>query len=274
MSNSVDLFSADVELGRCNHVERKDRHVHKTIAIRWLLLALLLPAAKADEAEIFKESFEGKTTLKWKVIRPVEDHVSLKTHPGKLTITTQRGTIHGDEENDAFSAGTKAKNIYLVDREIPADADFVATIAIHKFEPQLFYHQVGLLAYQDDDNYAKWSMEKTSSPQTPTQALLVCENNSSPTHNMQTPIEVDGPFWLRFERTGPEWICRHSTDGKSFQAVGVHTWQFQDTKRPIRVGFLAKNGGNPAAAEIDVVIDSFELKVFAPVVEKAVVEKE
>ncbi len=47
----------------------------------------------------------------------------------------------------------------------------------------------------------------------------------------------------------------------------MHTFEFSDKKRPVKVGFLAKNGGNPAAAEIDVLFDSFELKIFPPVAE-------
>ena len=236
--------------------------------ITCLLPAIMVPALSADEPEVLQEFFNEKLDLKWKVIRPDKEHVSLKTNPGQLTVTTQRGTIHGNEKQDAFSEGTQAKNIHLVDREIPANVDFVTTIAIHKFEPEMFYHQVGLIAYQDDDNYTKWSIEKANSVSTPVRMLLVCENNARPSHNMLTPIEIDGPFWLRFERTGPDWICRHSKDGKSFQAVGVHTFEFSDTKRPVRVGFIAKNGGNPAAAEIDVVIDSFELKVYPPIAEE------
>lgn len=241
--------------------------INSGLVLALVVSAFSLPASFADEPEVLKESFDQKTDLKWTVIRSAKDHVSLETNPGMLTLKTQRGTIHGDEKNDAFSGGTQAKNIHPVDREIPDNVDFEATIAVRKFEPQLFYHQIALIAYQDDDNYAKFSMEKTNNPRGQTQVLLVCEDRARPTHNMITPTEIDGPFWLRFERTGPDWICRHSRDGKTFQAIGVHTFEFSDKKRPIKVGFLAKNGGNPAAAEIDVLFDSFELKIFPPVAE-------
>jgi len=43
------------------------------------------------------DEFDGKLGLKWKPVRPAPSHVSLKKAPGALTITTQRGSIHGEE---------------------------------------------------------------------------------------------------------------------------------------------------------------------------------
>jgi hypothetical protein len=38
-------------------------------------------------------------------------------NPGKLTITTQRGSIHADEKNDAYGEGIQAKNLLDVTKE-------------------------------------------------------------------------------------------------------------------------------------------------------------
>jgi RNA polymerase sigma factor (sigma-70 family) len=44
------------------------------------------------------DGFDGQLGLNWHVVRPDPSHVSLTKHPGRLTITTQRGSIHGPRE--------------------------------------------------------------------------------------------------------------------------------------------------------------------------------
>jgi len=73
--------------------------------------------------------------LNWEIIRPDKDHYSLTKNPGKLTITTQRGTIHADVEHDAVSEGIRAKNIFLVHNPMAADSDVGITLAVSKSSP-------------------------------------------------------------------------------------------------------------------------------------------
>ena len=40
------------------------------------------------------DDFDGRLTLDWQLLRPAPTHFSLAKHPGNLTISTQRGTIH------------------------------------------------------------------------------------------------------------------------------------------------------------------------------------
>ena len=76
-----------------------------------LLFALgwAISSARAD-APAFRacDAFDGKFALKWEPVRPDPTHISLEKNPGKLTITTQRGSIHGDEKNDAYGEGIQA----------------------------------------------------------------------------------------------------------------------------------------------------------------------
>ncbi len=58
------------------------------------------------------DAFDGKLGLNWKPVRPDPTHVSLTKTPGALTITTQRGSIHGAETKDEFGGVLKAKNLY------------------------------------------------------------------------------------------------------------------------------------------------------------------
>lgn len=228
-------------------------------------LLVFTMAAVADEPaepSVIEESFDGKADQQWIVVREQKSHLSFDKVPGCLTVTTQRGTIHADEKNDAFSEGTQAKNIHLLKDPIPADQDFVLTLKVRRFEPKLFYHQVAIIAYVDDDNYVKWSFEQKNQTPTGTQTVLVCERQKRPSHFLMTDIDVAGPFALRLERFGSNWICSHSLDGESFQVVGIQQWDLESSAdKPMRIGFLAKNGGNPAADEIDVQIDSVMLQI-------------
>src|SRR6266702_4335946 len=78
------------------------------------------------------ESFDEKLHLDWQPVRNDADHVSLTKHPGKLTITTQQGTIHGDEK----AAGEpSAKNLFVMPNPLAKDADFVISTCISEFTP-------------------------------------------------------------------------------------------------------------------------------------------
>lgn len=233
------------------------------LTINLLPVALLIATPlRADEPQVLLESFNGKADQQWTVIRKDATHLSFDRTPGCLTVRTQRGTIHADEKNDAFSEGTQAKNIHLLNHVVPPDQDFVFTLSVRKFEPQLFYHQVAIIAYVDDDNYVKWSFEQKNTTPSGTQTVLVCESQARPDHRLMTDIEVRGPFALRLERFGTNWICSHSLDGDSFQVVGIEDWTLKSSaQKPLRVGFLAKNGGNPRAPEIDVAIDGARLEL-------------
>jgi RNA polymerase sigma factor (sigma-70 family) len=98
------------------------------------------------------EPFNGKLRLNWKVVRPDEDHWSLKKNKGKLTITTQRGTIHSTADRTEI----KAKNLFLLNNPYPRAADFEVIVCVSSFTPTQLYQQCGLLCYDDDDNYIKF----------------------------------------------------------------------------------------------------------------------
>ena len=117
-------------------------------------------SAEAAEPRLLAfDDFDGKLGLNWKPVRPDPSHVSLTKNPGKLTITTQRGSIHGEETKDEFGEGIQAKNIYLIDNPLAKDADFVATTCVSGFTPAMPYQQAGLIVYDDDDNYLKLGYE-------------------------------------------------------------------------------------------------------------------
>ena len=64
---------------------------------------------------ILRDDFDGKLTLNWKPVRFDHTHLSVTKNPGKLTITTQQGSIFGDETHDAYGEGVQAKNLFLIE---------------------------------------------------------------------------------------------------------------------------------------------------------------
>ncbi len=232
----------------------KDERSQPTVAVGQ---ATADPGHAVRPVAVLRDDFNGKFALNWKIVREDKDHISLTKDPGHLTIITQRGTIHGDVEHDAQSEGIRAKNIFLIRNPVSETSDFSVTLAVGKFEPTTYYQQVGLLCYDDDANYVKWSFEYSWAKPDTTNFVMVRQTDKVPEHDLVTELKNPGRFWLRVTRRGTDYECAYSTDGDKFTVAGSRPWG----KRPPKyVGFVAKNGGNPQAGEIDVSIDSFEVR--------------
>jgi regulation of enolase protein 1 (concanavalin A-like superfamily) len=206
---------------------------------------------------VLRDDFHDRFGLKWKIVREDKSHLSLTKHPGRLTITTQRGTIHGDVDHDASTDGIRAKNIFLIPNPLADTSDFSITLAVSKFAPTTFYQQVGLLCYDDDANYVKWGYEYAWQEPNTTNFIMVRQTEMEPEHDLRVVVPNPGKFWMRVTRRGNQYECAYSTDGRDFKVAGSRPW---GEHPPKYLGFLAKNGGNPDAPEIDVCIDSFELR--------------
>jgi hypothetical protein len=94
------------------------------------------------------DGFDGKLGLNWKPVRPDPSHISLTKTKGALTITTQRGSIHGEETKDVYGEGIQAKNLYLIDNPLAHGGDFVATTCVSGFTPEMRFQQAGLIVYK------------------------------------------------------------------------------------------------------------------------------
>ncbi len=219
------------------------------------------PGAAGSRLAAF-DDFDGKPALNWKPVRPDPSHVSLAKNPGTLTITTQRGSIHGEEKKDEYGEGIQAKNLYLIDNPLAEGADFVATTCVVGFTPAMSYQQAGLIAYDDDDNYLKFDYEfdwRKGEGQT---FFCVSETAANPEHH---PIEGSESglkrYWLRLTKRGDRYEYATSLDGKDFRVHGEVAW---GDGSPKRIGILAKNGGNKDAPEADASFEFFELRSPAP----------
>jgi regulation of enolase protein 1 (concanavalin A-like superfamily) len=216
------------------------------------------PVPKTKVADRFRfvafEGFDGKLGLNWKPVRHDPTHISLTKHRGKLTITTQRGTIHG---NANAQGEPSAQNLFLIDNPLAGETDFVMTTCISSFTPTVAYQQAGLLCYDDDDNYAKWSYEFDWSKGEGQRFMLVLETAAKPEHS---PVEAEPALkqvWLRLTKRGKSYEYATSTDGKQFTIHGTKEW---GDGAPKKLGILAKNGGPDGVPEVDACFDFFELR--------------
>ncbi len=213
--------------------------------------------AERAEAAAFRafDAFEGKLDLDWKPVRHDPTHVSLTKHPGKLTIVTQRGTIHRDQDQDALSEGTRAKNIFVIANPLPKEPGLVVTTRLDSFKPETHWHQAGLILYDDDDNYLKWTCEFGSATR---RVLVLLREENQQSQMTFFPLAADRDrLWLRLTKRGSWYEFASSTDGNDFTVHGELPW---GGGLPKRIGLLAKNGGNPEAADIDACFEFFELR--------------
>jgi regulation of enolase protein 1 (concanavalin A-like superfamily) len=211
--------------------------------------------AGSSQVRVF-DDFDGKLTLNWKPVRPDPSHVSLTKNPGKLTITTQRGSIHGEETKDEFGAGIAAKNLFLIDNPLAKDAEFVVTTCVSGFIPEMPYQQAGLIVYDDDDNYLKWSYEYNWPNAGGQVFCCVTETDARPNHDYAQAESGLKRYWLRLTKRGDRYEYAASTDGDHFRVHGSVAW---GDGAPKRIGLLAKNGGNKDATEQDAAFEFFEL---------------
>ena len=211
-------------------------------------LTILVPgSSRSDETpgdQPIRDDFDSKLALEWKTIRPDPTHMSLETHPGKLTITTQNGSIH--------LSSASAKNLFLVDVPKGMD-DFVVTTCIEDFLPETDWQQAGLLIYEGDDDYVKWVREYVFG----FPALNVITELKRERYGSACPGEVSKErFWLRVTKRGDQYQCAASADGKKFITYCIVPWSRHS---PLRVGLVAKNGPSEAG-EKEAQFDFFELR--------------
>jgi regulation of enolase protein 1 (concanavalin A-like superfamily) len=208
------------------------------------------------------DGFDGKLGLNWKPVRPDPSHISLTKTKGALTITTQRGSIHGEETKDAFGEGIKAKNLYVIDNPLAPGGDFVVTTCVSGFTPETIYQQAGLIIYNDDDNYLKFGYEYNWSKQSGQAFCILTETDAkSDFHYLDQENSGLKRYWVRIAKRGHSYEYLTSTDGKSFQSHGEVEW---GDGSPKQIGILAKNGGNKDASELDANFEFFELRAPTP----------
>jgi RNA polymerase sigma factor (sigma-70 family) len=211
--------------------------------------------AKEDEPEpMLNEPFAGKLRLKWAVVRPDEKRYSLTKNKGKLTITTQRGTIHAEADRTEI----KAKNIFLVKNPYGRNGDFEVSVCVSGFTPKEIYQQGGLICYDDDDNYIKFVHEFSTVKNASCLGLVSETDAKSKIEHLDPPADTK-TLWLRLTRRGENYEAAASSDGKKWTVYPKRAW---GNKGPAKIGLIAKNGGTNAP-EVDVCFEAFRVRKVA-----------
>jgi hypothetical protein len=210
-------------------------------------VSFLLPGSSRAETPAnlpMRDDFESNFTLDWETIRPDPTHMSLESHPGKLTITTQYGSIH--------QAQTTARNLLFVNVPEGWD-DFVATTCVEDFLPETIWQQAGLMFYNDDDNFIKWVRDYTSRGHP---VLNVNWEIAQENKGVNAPVDVSKErFWLRAIKRGNVFQCLASQDGRTWTTYAAIPWGDGSLKK---VGLVAKNG--PREGDLEAQFDFFELR--------------
>ena len=216
------------------------------------------PAIATPVQSLFvaRDEFDGRLQLNWKPIREDASHLSLTRHPGQFTIVTQRGAIHGKNNNQPDRL---ARNLFVIDNPLAANADFQMTTCLVNFTPGNDYQQAGLVCYNDDDNYLKWmDLHNSRSPNGHVARVLAETNAESDATAVELP-KASEKLWLRLTRRGNIYEYASSVDGLKFETHGERIW---GDLPPKRLGLMAKNGGgrnSEAIPEIDARFEFFEL---------------
>ncbi|MFH1923150.1 MAG: M56 family metallopeptidase [Planctomycetota bacterium] len=196
------------------------------------------------------DGFDGRFALDWRPVRPDPTHVSLAKRPGMLTLTTQAGDVYGDVR-------PLAKNLFVIDNPLPEGGDFVATTCLDSFEPTIPWQQAGLLVYDDDQSFLKWSYE-FSSLEEPTLVVTREENGHPLAWRVHSGPDSDR-IWLRLTKRGRLYEIASSTDGGTFTVHGEFLW---GDGLPKQIGLIAVNG--PTPDETDAHFDFFEVRSLTP----------
>ena len=168
------------------------------------------------------DEFDGKLGLNWKPVRPDPSHVSLTKTTGTLTITTQRGSIHGAGRRRTRSArASRPRTSTSIDNPLAPGGDFVVTTCVSGFTPEMTYQQAGLIVYNDDDNYLKFGYEYNW-PKQGGQAFCILTETDAKSDFHYIDQESSGlkRYWVRIAKRGNNYEYLTSTDGKNFQSHG------------------------------------------------------
>ena len=196
------------------------------------------------------DAFDGRLALDWRPVRHDPTHASLAKRPGMLTLTTQAGDVYGDTH-------PLGKNLFVIDNPLPEGSDFVATTCLDSFEPTVCWQQAGLLVYDDDQSFLKWSYEFGSLGE---RILVVTREENGRPLAWRVPCPPDSDrIWLRLTKRGRLYEIATATDGETFTMHGEFLWS---DGLPKQIGLIAVNG--PTSDETDAHFDFFEVRSLTP----------
>lgn len=189
------------------------------------------------------DEFDEGYALRWKVTGPDAKSVSLEQEPGCLSLHTQHGTMVGKESSPI-------KNFFLTQNSIAKSKDFCCTLRVNDLEESQVEHQVGVVLYDDEDNYVKVDVAFQGSEKG--RIVLINEKDGKAEVN-DASVKLKTPFWVRAAKAGKTYSAELSFDGVEFESFA----ECQRDDQPDFIGFVAASSSPESTAKVT--IDSFEL---------------
>lgn len=178
------------------------------------------------------EFTSGTLGSQWSWVREDNTKWSLTANPGYMRITTQQGDIYGTTNT--------MKNILL---QTPGTTDYNVVVKL-TFSPTTNWHQAGILAYANDDNYImldrvyydgnKFGFKKEI-------AAAVTDQNVTDS--------LGATVYLKLSKSGTSYSGYYSSDGATWTLITTYTGISLTNPK---VGIYAASGGaSPAAINAD-----------------------
>ena len=183
---------------------------------------------------------------------------SLKKNPGVLTMVTLQGSMWRTNEQTLAP-----RNIFLLKRPVETADDFEAVIRVNTFEPTGLYQQIGIVVYQDSNNFLKNTFEWRQDKDPQTCILVTTETAGEPGGGAES-MTVDGPVWLSIRRRGQQYTLSHSNDGERFTSAHKKSWVPEKANEPLRIGVICKKGPSNRAPDIEATVEYFRLRIGRP----------
>ena len=157
-----------------------------------------------------------------------------------------------------------AKNIYLTSAPQPFE-NVAITTCVDGFAPQEEWNQAGLLCYDDDDNYIKFTIENLTGGR----RKLVMIREVAGDATIRTAVDPDPEakrLWLRIVKHKADYAFFVSVDGEQFRPCG--RLPFDPTgalNAPSSIGLFAINGPDSTAPRLDAAFDFVEVRRATPI---------
>jgi len=190
---------------------------------------------------IFRDDFDGSFNSEWTWIRAEDDQWNLTNNPGFLHVDLTH-------TSDAFEGGPDTLFLRWIKEE-----NFEITTQI-LFEPKRNFQRVGLVVYEDRDNFVGLLRAYADVGDNPGNAIYF--DNISPDApqfgnseytNYPTPLSNPSEVYLKLRREGNTYTGFYSLDGRSWEMIGVHRSPIE----PVSYGILIGRSDQPISAEFD-----------------------
>ncbi len=182
----------------------------------------------ASAVTLFRDDFSGAISSAWTILN--EDAAYYTPTATYLELRTNSG--------DLWQGNNTYKNLFVITN--PTTGDFQITVRLNSFSmTNELYEQFALVAYDDDDNYARadYGYHRFPAPVNRRAVEALREDAQNTSSDIQAVDFGTSPFYLRLRKVGVHYALYYSADGTNFIPAN-HTFDYCDGT-PAKLGFVA-----------------------------------